>query len=235
MKSIDIENTIKFDVEFIFNEILKAHNYIIPLSARSRSGAEISDYLEEQFVEYVRKNNHPRINSPKASPKGATKNPYDFCFNYNFGNGEFTDLIWGDIKATKQSFSDSNPDLGTPEKIIKFIMDGHFYLLFVFFKYDSTEDNKTIFLKFNNKKYVNCQFLKDIHHSVRINPKPQFQVNIAEPEEYRSREEFLELFHTKYRESIDRIIEKQNKKKSELNSRFIKMKEKLTEYSYKIK
>ena len=83
-------------------------------------------------------------------------------------------------------------------------------------------------------KDVHCQFLKDIHHSVRINPKPQFQVNIHEPEEYRSRDEFLELFYTKYQESIDRNIAKQNKKKSELDTRFDAMKQRLQTYDSKI-
>lgn len=146
----------------------------------------------------------------------------------------FDDLIWGDIKATKKSYEDSNPDLGTPEKIIKFIMDGHFYLMFVFLEYEATPDNQTKFLPFDNGRYVHCQFLKDINHSVRINPKPQFQVNIHEPEEYRTRDEFLELFYTKYQESIDRNIAKQNKKKSELNTRFDAMKKRLESYNSKI-
>lgn len=69
--------------------------------------------------------------------------------------------------------------------------------------------------------------------TVRINPKPQFQVNIHEPEEYRSREEFLELFHTKYKESIDRIIAKQEDKKSKLDKRFSDMTKKLDTYNKK--
>lgn len=166
-----------------------------------------------------------------GSPKGATKNPFDVCFNYRNKNINFDDLIWGDIKATKHSYADSNPDLGTPEKVIKFILDGHFYLLFVFLEYNATEDNQTQFIAFDDGRYVHCQFLKDIHHSVRINPKPQFQVNINELEEYRSREEFLSLFYEKYKESIDRNIAKQEKKKAELKKRFKQMEKRLSEYS----
>lgn len=228
-----IENAIKNDIEEVFTTILEQHNYILPISARSRSGAEISDYLEDSFVNYFSMYSHPRIYNPQESPKGATKNPYDFCFNYRCDNYQFDDLIWGDIKATKFSYDDSNPDLGTPEKIIKFILDGHFYLLFVFFEYESTDNNMTKFRAFDDGKYVHCQFLKDIHHSVRINPKPQFQVNIHEPDEYRTREEFLDLFHTKYQESIDRIIEKQSKKKEQLDSRFAEMKNRLKSYPKK--
>lgn len=228
------EALMKEDIESVFNSILEEHNYIFPISAKSRSGAEISDYLEDGFVEYLRKNPHENIYNPQGAPKGATKNPFDFCFNYKNENLGFDDLIWGDIKATKRSYDDSNPDLGTPEKIIKFIMDGHFYLMFVFLEYEATEDNQTKFLPFEDGRYVHCQFLKDIHHSVRINPKPQFQVNIHEPEEYRSRDEFLELFYTKYQESIDRNIAKQNKKKSELDTRFDAMKQRVQAYDSKI-
>lgn len=226
-----VEEHMKQDIETIFTSILKEHDYIFPISAKSRSGAEISDYLEDGFVEYLSLNPHERIYNAKSSPKGATKNPFDFCFNYRWGNNEFDDLIWGDIKATKFSYADSNPDLGTPEKIIKFIMDGHFYLMFIFLEYESTEDNQVKFLPFEDGRYVHCQFLKDIHHSVRINPKPQFQVNIHEPEEYRTRDDFLELFYKKYQESIDRNIAKQMKKKNELNDRFDSMRKRLKIYN----
>lgn len=227
----EFENLMKNDIEEIFNRILETHDYILPISAKSRSGAEISDYLEDGFVEYFNNNEHSRIYEVKGSPKGATKNPYDFCFNYKNEEFNFDDLIWGDIKATKRSYEDSNPDLGTPEKIIKFILDGHFYLMFVFFEYEATEDNKSKFLPFEDGKYVHCQFLKDIHHSVRINPKPQFQVNIHEPEEYRTREEFIDLFLEKYNESIDRNIQIQTKKKSKLNERFDLVKRKMSQYA----
>ena len=36
--------------------------------------------------------------------------------------------------------------------------------------------------------------LKDISSTVRINPKPQFQCNIHEPEEYRTKEEYIQCF-----------------------------------------
>lgn len=230
MEAKTIEQEMKKDIESVFHSILKEHNYVLPISARSRSGAEISDYLEDSFVEYINKHGHKRIYNPKGAPKGATKNPYDFCFEYKYNGSNFDDLIWGDIKATKFSYADSNPDLGTPEKIIKFIIDGHFYLMFVFLEYEATNDNKTKFIKFDDGKYVHCQFLKDIHHSVRINPKPQFQVNIHEKEEYRTIDEFIELFQTKYKESIVRIIENQEKKKEKLNNRFSKIRKSIKKY-----
>lgn len=228
-----LEELMKSDIEAIFTNILAEYHFMLPISAKSRSGAEISDYLEDGFVNYVNSHQHQRVYSPLGSPKGATKNPYDFCFRYKCYEAAFDDLIWGDIKAAKFSYSDSNPDLGTPEKLIKFIMDGHFYIMFVFLQYEATADHQTKFIPFHDGKYVHCQFLKDIHHTVRINPKPQFQVNIHEPEEYRTREEFVELFYQKYRESIDRNIAKQEKKKSELEERFEAMRQRMRLYAEK--
>lgn len=230
----EFENLMKLDVEEIFNSILSADNYLLPISARSRSGAEISDYLEDSFVKYLHNHPHDRIYNPEGAPKGATKNPYDFCFRYKCEEYNYDDLIWGDIKATKFSYADSNPDLGTPEKIITFIMNGHFYLMFVFLQYDATDDNQVRFRPFGDGRYVHCQFLKDINHTVRINPKPQFQVNINEPEEYRTKKEFLDLFYIKYKESIDRIIEKQIKKKLKLDDRFDELRQRLQIYEEKI-
>lgn len=234
MNERQLEELIKNDIETIFTNILEKHNYILPISTKSRSGAEISDYLEDDFVEYITQNTHERIYNPQSAPKSSTKNPFDFSFNYRHQPSGFDDLIWGDIKASKFSYKDSNPDLGTPEKIIKFIMDGHFYLLFVFLQYEATQNNQTRFLPFKDGTYIHCQFLKDINHSVRINPKPQFQVNIHEPEEYRTREQFLELFYKKYQESINRNIIKQEKKKAELDYRFKALKERLESYNGKI-
>lgn len=234
MDERQLEELIKSDIKTIFTNILSKHNYILPISTKSRSGAEISDYLEDDFVEYIMQNPHERIYNPQSAPKNSTKNPFDFSFNYRHQLSGFDDLIWGDIKASKFSYKDSNPDLGTPEKIIKFIMNGHFYLLFVFLQYEATQDNQTRFLPFKDGTYVHCQFLKDINHTVRINPKPQFQVNIHEPEEYRTREQFLELFYKKYQESINRNIAKQEKKKAELDHRFQSLKERLESYNNKI-
>lgn len=41
----DLEKLIKMDIELVFTQILQEHNYMFPISAKSRSGAEISDYL----------------------------------------------------------------------------------------------------------------------------------------------------------------------------------------------
>jgi len=227
MNVANLEKQMKKDIEKIFNRILKEIDYVLNISAKSRSGAEISDYLEDKFVEYFLENEHKRISTAKSAPKGQTKNPYDIKFIYTYTDPEtskkFGDLIWGDIKATKASYADSNPDLGTPSKMIKFMLDGHFYMMFIFFEYEATEDNKTKFIPYSDGNYARIVFLKDIHRSVRINPKPQFQVNIHAEDEYRTKMEFIDLFEQKYKESIDRIIKKQNKKKVELEELFKKV------------
>lgn len=220
MKVRDFENIMKKDLKEVYNAILKKYDYKLPISAKSRGGAEISDYLEDGFVDYIESHPHNRIYNPKGSPKGSTKNPYDFCFNYKNPEFNFDDLIWGDIKATKKSYADSNPDLGTPTKMIKFMKQGHFYLVFVFVEYDSTEDGGTLFSPFEDGEYVHIMFLKDISSTVRINPKPQFQVNIHAQEEYRTKAEFLAMFLQKYKESNERIIKIQMKKKEQLDSIF---------------
>lgn len=230
MDAKKMENQMKKDIQDVFSAILRNLNYILDISAKSRSGAEISDYLEDAFVDYFKENKHDRISDAQSAPKGKTKNPYDIKFTYTYideDTGEkFSDLIWGDIKATKASYNDSNPDLGTPKKIIKFMLDGHFYMMYIFFEYDSIEDNKVKFKPYPDNSYVRVIFLKDIHHSVRINPKPQFQVNIHTEEEYRTKEEFIDLFEKKYKESIDRIIKNQIKQQSKLEETFKKIREK---------
>ena len=222
----EFEEQMKSDLKEIFFNVIKQYNFVLPISAKSRSGAEISDYLEDGFVDYLKKNPHTRIYKPLGSPKGHTKNPYDFCFNYKSDNDDyiFDDLIWGDIKASKHSYADSNPDLGTPTKMIKFMRAGHFYLVFVFFEYDETDDGKTKFIQFDDGEFIHVMFLKDISSTVRINPKPQFQCNINAPEEYRTKREFLDLFLKKYKESIERKIKKQMKKKAELDKTFDEIK-----------
>lgn len=226
-----MENQMKQDIQDIFTKILDSFNYVLNISAKSRSGAEISDYLEDAFVDYFKKNKHDRISNAESAPKTKTKNPYDIKFTYTYIDEEtgekFEDLIWGDIKATKVSFEDSNPDLGTPMKILKFMLDGHFYMMYIFFEYEATEDNKTKFVKYPNGKYIKVMFLKDIHSSVRINPKPQFQVNIHTEEEYRTKEEFIDLFEKKFYESIDRNINIQKKKKEKVAKQFKEVRKKL--------
>ena len=170
------------------------------ISAKARAGAEVSDFLEEKFVEYSAKNKF--FKNSEKSPKGATKNPWDaktiFCYK------DIQEIIWIDFKALKMSGKDSNPDIGTPNKIVTFIKEGNFYLLYIYVFYEETNDGLK-FVKLNDG-YTESYFLKDINHTFRRNPKNQLQVNMSEPPEYRTREDFVRLLMKKIKESHERQI-----------------------------
>lgn len=195
------EKLILKDLKSITERIIKK-NLNPAISAKARAGAEISDLLEKQFV--IETKNHTHFKNSQSSPKGATKNPWDamtyFCLN---GHEE---LIWIDFKAIKISSLDSNPDIGTPDKIIKLINQGAFYLAYIFVFYKET-NNGLEFVTNSDKEYVKTYFLKDINSSFRRNPKNQLQVNISAKPEYRSRSEFIKILFDKIIESHKRQIE----------------------------
>lgn len=195
----DLEKLIIDEFSRVITQII--HDYPeLNISAKARAGAEVSNFLEEKFVEYSSRNKF--FKDSEKSPKGATKNPWDaktiFCLK------NLQEVIWIDFKAFKTSGKDSNPDIGTPNKIINFIKDGNFYLLYIYVFYEETK-NGLKFVKINGD-FEKSYFLKDIHHSFRRNPKNQLQVNMSVPPEYRSREEFIKLLMKKISESHERQI-----------------------------
>lgn len=199
---MNIKNFEKFIIgEFdkIILDIIKDYPEL-KISAKARVGAEVSDFLEEKFVEYSKDNKY--FKDSEQSPRGATKNPWDartiFCYK------KIQEKIWIDFKALKTSGKDSNPDIGTPNKIVNFVKEGNFYLLYIYVFYEET-DNGLKFVKINNN-YTKLYFLKDISHTFRRNPKNQLQVNMSEPPEYRTRKEFVNLLVKKIKESHERQI-----------------------------
>lgn len=144
------------------------------------------------------------LSQEKFAFEGATKNPWDamtyFCID---GHEE---LIWIDFKAVKVSSADSNPDIGTPDKIINLINQGYFYLVYIFVYYEETNTGLK-FVKNTNNELVKLYFLKDISSTFRRNPKNQLQVNISAPIEKRSRAEFINILFDKMAESHKRQIE----------------------------
>lgn len=199
---MDIKNFEKLIIEEFDKIILRIiKDYPkLNISAKARAGAEVSDFLEEKFVEYSGKNKF--FKNSEKSPKGATKNPWDaktiFCYK------DIQEIIWIDFKALKMSGKDSNPDIGTPNKIVTFIKEGNFYLLYIYVFYEETNDGLK-FVKLNDG-YAESYFLKDINHTFRRNPKNQLQVNMSEPPEYRTREDFVRLLMKKIKESHERQI-----------------------------
>jgi hypothetical protein len=197
----------------IFETII-CKNTTLNISAKSRAGAEVSDYLEDEFVEYVNHTvKHPLISDALGSPKGSTKNPFDALCYFNFMDR--TEKIWIDVKAFKISSEDSNPDSGTIKKVIKFIKEGNFYIVFVYVYYDEA-GTKTQFVKFKDK-YTKTFLLKDVDKSVRVTPSNQLQVNMDTNTQYRTREEFIHFLKQKHLESLNRTILKKSKELKELD------------------
>lgn len=197
----DFETLMLTELQVIIEKIL-AKNPNPNISAKARAGAEISDLLEKEFV--IETKNHKYFKKSQFSPEGATKNPWDamtyFCID---GHEE---LIWIDFKAVKVSSADSNPDIGTPDKVINLINQGYFYLVYIFVYYEETNTGLK-FVKNTNNELVKLYFLKDISSTFRRNPKNQLQVNISAPIEKRSRSEFINILFDKIAESHIRQIE----------------------------
>lgn len=196
------EESIRKSIEDVVIAII-LNNKTLNISTKSRAGAEVSDFLEEKFVLYT-KDNKNLLNSEKA-PKGKTKNPWDARTFYKLNKHK--EEIWIDFKAFKLAGNDSNPDIGTPDKIFKFIKQGGFYLLYVHVYYRESTDGGLEFIKHNNN-YVKSYFLKDVNSSFRRTPTNQLQVNIDAEPEYRSREDFIKLLNKKILEGIKRQVNK---------------------------
>lgn len=172
------------------------------ISAKSRAGAEISSLLEEHFVLETAK--HQYFSKTLASPAGATKNPWDAITHFCIKGHE--EVLWVDFKAVKVSSADSNPDIGTPDKIFDLIYSGFFYLVYIFVYYEETKAGLK-FVKNQDNEYVKIYFLKDISSTFRRNPKNQLQVNISAKPQERTREEFINILLDKIEESHKRQME----------------------------
>ena len=193
------------------------------ISAKSRAGAEISSLLEEQFV--LETANHKFLKNSAASPDGATKNPWDAMTHFSIKNHD--EVIWIDFKAVKVSSADSNPDIGTPDKIIDLINSGYFYLVYIFVYYEEMKGGLQ-FVSNSDGDTVKIYFLKDINHTFRRNPKNQLQVNISAKPEIRTREEFINILFNKIEQSHKRQIEISNKalesiEKGDIKAKLIEM------------
>jgi len=194
------ETLILGELKTVVEKIL-AKNLTPNISAKSRAWAEISSLIEEQFIIETKK--HKYFKKSVASPSGATKNPWDvMTYFYIKGHEE---LIWIDFKAVKVSSADSNPDIGTPDKIVDLIYKGFFYLAYIFVYYKETEHGLK-FVKNSDDEFVKIYFLKDISSTFRRNPKNQLQVNISAKPEERSREDFINVLFEKIVESHIRQI-----------------------------
>ncbi|MFI5140264.1 MAG: hypothetical protein ACHQIM_20765 [Sphingobacteriales bacterium] len=201
MEIQEFEALILKELKAVVLTILKSHPEP-NISAKSRAGAEISSLLEEEFVAKTIK--HPYFGKSLASPPGATKNPWDAKTHFCFKGHE--EVLWIDFKAVKVSSAGSNPDIGTPDKIIDLINSGFFYLVYVFVYYEETK-NGLKFVNNQDHELIILYFLKDINSHFRRNPKNQLQVNISDKPEKRTREEFINILFEKIEQSHKRQIE----------------------------
>lgn len=182
--------------------IEKGPNLSIAVKKGERVGDGISKYLENKFVEFT--NEHEYFTDSIASPEGKTKNPFDVETFFNLNNHK--ELLWIDFKAINVDNDDTNPDSGTPDKVLTLINKGSFYLVYILIYYKGNETGLE-FVK-NNETLVKSYFLKDVSSTMRITPANQMQVNgFAEPM-YRSREEFLDFLLQKKIESNERKLKK---------------------------
>ena len=206
MNVVDFENLIITALKTAVQDIIEA-NPTLPIAVKQgeRQGDAISKFLENAFVEYTQ--NHPCFKNTQASSTGNTKSPYDVetFFEYN-GHRE---LVWIDFKAFNIANKDSNPDSGTPNKIIKLIENGSFYLAYVFVFYQGSNSGLSFVQK--DDAYVKAYFLKDISKTVRITPANQLQIDYLKPPQYRIREAFLLFLMEKKKQSFIRQLEKAQK------------------------
>lgn len=204
----------------ILSELQKVVEWIIektpslPIAVRQgeRQGDAISKFPETAFVRETQ--GHPYFRDSKASPTGKTKNPYDAETFFSYKN--HNELIWIDFKAVNIDNEDSNPDSGTPDKIITLIQSGSFYLAYVFVFYQGSEAQLSFVPK--EGEFVKTYFLKDVSSTVRITPANQLQVNYSQPPQYRTREAFIKFLAEKKRQSFERRLKKAQSDIENLNN-----------------
>ena len=203
MEIKEYENGLIAELETVVNEIITDNPKLnIAVKKGERVGDAISKYFEDNFV--AKTQAHARFSNSEASPTGKTKNPWDVRTDYTIQ--EFKQDVWIDFKALNVENEDTNPDSGTPDKIITHILNNSFYLVFIYVYYQGSDDGLE-FVQVDGK-YVKPYFLKDISSTFRITPANQMQVNGSAEPEYRTREEFLQLLLTKKVESNERKLEK---------------------------
>ena len=196
MEIKEFENQLKSDVQNIIESIIEKNLCPKIKTNGGRVGDQISKYLENEFFKAP---NTSKIDNKEKSPQGKTKNPWDAKFDYKSNGIKIT--IGIDFKTIKEEQSDSNPDMGSADKIFNENSDyDTLYMLFIVVKYTDT-DNKVKFVKMSNNNYSDLFFLKDISETFRRTPTNQLQVNVNEEAIYRTRSEFIELLKIKLEEN----------------------------------
>ncbi len=201
----EYERLIIEELNKLVEEIITA-NSKLPIAAKKgeRVGDAISKFLENKFVEFTQR--HAYFKNSVASPQGKTKNPFDVETVFEIDGHQ--ELIWIDFKALNMEGKDSNPDSGTPDKIITLMQNGYFYLVYIIIYYKGVIDSKELEFVRHNDLLVKSYFLKNVSTTMRITPANQMQVNGFSEPIYRTREEFLDFLLKKKIESNERKLKK---------------------------
>ncbi|MHB8260786.1 MAG: hypothetical protein ACYDCN_06240 [Bacteroidia bacterium] len=199
----EFETLMTTNLDEVVGNIIKANPKLnIAVKKGERVGDGISKYLENKFVEVT--HNHAYFKESLASPIGKTKNPFDVQTVFEFKRHR--ELIWIDFKAVNVENEDTNPDSGTPDKVITLMQNGFFYLVYIIVYYKGLDEGLEFVV--HQDKIVKSYFLKNVSSSMRITPANQMQVNgFAEPET-RTRESFLDFLLKKKIESNERKLKK---------------------------
>ncbi len=174
----------------------------IAVKKGERVGDGISKFLENKFVDFTKK--HQYFSDSIASPEGKTKNPFDVQTFFEIKNHR--ELLWIDFKAINVDNDDTNPDSGTPDKVLTLMNSGYFYLVYILVYYKGNETGLE-FVK-HEDLIVKSYYLKDVSYTMRITPANQMQVNGFAPPSYRTREDFLKFLLQKKIESNERKLKK---------------------------
>lgn len=213
------ETLITTQLDELVGNIIKANSKLnIAVKKGERVGDGISKFLENKFVEFTQ--HHQYFKESVASPEGKTKNPYDVQTIFEL-NGH-KELIWIDFKAVNVENDDTNPDSGTPDKVITLIQNGYFYLAYIIVYYRGFE-NGLVFVEHDNL-FVKSYFLKNVSPTMRITPANQMQVNGFSETVYRTREQFLDFLLQKKIESNERKLKKATQELENFKTGILKVK-----------
>ena len=226
-----IENDIITEMEHIILDIIQNEKIELKVAGKKdRVGASISSFLEEKFCEYVLSKYNDKFKNPKSAPKNKTKNPWDAKFDYKYN--EQLIHIWIDFKSINKDMEDSNPDMGSSDKIFKMAEENVFFLLYVEVYYTINKNNNIVL----DKDKIKIYFLHNIANSYRRTPTNQMQVNINESPIFdRTFKDFLKLHSQKLQESYKREIDKINKKVNQLPNKIKEVEEKFNQILINIK
>lgn len=201
MEIKDYESKLMAELKPIIEDILGKNKKLANVASGGRPGAEISSFLEKKFVEFT--NSHPFFKDSQSSKEAKTKNPWDARTKFVFQ--EYKQDIWLDFKSFKSSAKNSNPAIGATNKVIQYINDGQFYLIYIYVYYKQTKEGIE-FEKIDKKNYSKIYFLKNVNSSFWRDPTGQMQVNFKKEPQYRSRQDFIELLNLKIEEGLNRQL-----------------------------